>query len=63
MNLCTYYLQMVSEVIEDGSQFNAGCTCATPSSETAVQLCTYWDALQTAKEAQKYLNDFLPTAQ
>ena len=52
-------LQMVSEARMDGSDIDAECLCTPVFSETAVELCTYWDALRIVEEAEKDLNTFL----
>ena len=56
MHVCIL-LQMVSVAGSDLSAAEAGCSSTTPFSDTAVGLCTYWDALEIVEETKQELDN------
>ena len=50
-------LQMGSVAASDLSAAEAGCNSTTPFSDTAVELCTYWEALEIVEEAKQELDN------
>ena len=58
-------LQLVSEASSDGTVSSAAevdCNATSPFSDSAVELCTYWEALEVAEEAKKDLLIFYTQA-
>ena len=48
-------LQMINLVQEQGSSLNAVPTCALPFSDTASELCSYWEMLMISEAAHSDL--------